>query len=74
MKPQKQRNKFIVLTGAGLQMGATIFFGAYLGKQLDLEYPHEKNWFTIGFTLLAVAIAMYNLLKQVNRINDSEDK
>ena len=55
-------------------MGATIFFGSYLGKQLDSEYPHEKNWFTIGFTLLAVAIAMYNLLKQVNRINDSEDK
>lgn len=72
MKPQKQPNKFIALSGAGLQMGATIFIGSYIGKYLDGKYPQEKEWFTIVFTLLAVVIAFYNLLKRVNRLNDSE--
>jgi F0F1-type ATP synthase assembly protein I len=72
MAPQKPRNKFIALSGAGLQMGATIFIGANFGKYLDSKYPLDKNWFTIGFTLFAVSIAMYNLLKQVNKLNDSD--
>lgn len=74
MKPRKQRNRFLALSGAGLQMGATIYIGAYLGKYLDGRYPMEKNWFTIGLTLFAVAVALYNLLKQVNRINNSDDE
>lgn len=74
MKPRKQRNRFLALSGAGLQMGVTIYIGAHIGKYLDAEYPMEKKWFTIGLTLFAVVIALYNLLKQVNRINNSEDE
>ncbi len=50
-------------------MGATIFLGAYAGKWLDQKYPLDKNWFTIGFTLVFVAIALFNVLRQVNKIN-----
>jgi len=53
----------------GLQMGVTIYLGAKLGKWLDAEYPSDKNWFTIGITLFAVAISLYHLIQQVNRIN-----
>lgn len=69
----KQRNKILELTGVAAQMGATIFLGAYLGKFLDGKYPMEKKWFTIAFTLLAVGISLYNVLKQVNRINEKDD-
>ena len=72
MAPQKPRNRFLALTGAGLQMGVTIYVGSAIGKYLDLKYPMEKNWYTIGFTLLALVLALYNLLKRVNRLNDSE--
>ena len=58
------------LSGIGLQMGATIFLGAYLGKYLDAKYPADKKWWTIGLTLFAVAISLYNVLRQVNRMND----
>jgi len=51
-------------------MGATIFLGAYAGKWLDQKYPSEKNWFTIILTLLSVAIALFNVLRQVNKMND----
>ncbi len=60
----------LALTGAGLQMGITIYAGAYLGKWLDQKYPSDKNWYTIGLTLLAVGFAMYSFLRQVNRLND----
>ena len=69
-KKPKQPNKFIQLSGIGLQMGATIFLGAYAGKWLDQKYPSEKNWFTIGLTLLAVGISLFNVLRQVNKINN----
>ena len=65
--------KFARLSGVGLQMGATIFLGAYLGKYLDEKYPSDKRWFTIGLTLFAVALALYNVLRQVNKINSEDD-
>ena len=69
-KKPKLPNNLAKLSGVGLQMGATIFLGAYAGKWLDQKYPNEKNWFTIGFTLLFVAIALFNVLRQVNKINE----
>jgi hypothetical protein len=68
-KPKKPLNTALQLSGAGLQMGVTIYLGSELGKWLDIEYPNEKGWYTIGITLFAVAIAMYHLISQVNRIN-----
>lgn len=69
----KRPNRAIELTGVAIQMGATIFLGAYLGRYLDEKYPMDKKWFTIGLTLSAVAIALYNVLRQVNKINDRDD-
>ncbi|OFZ58100.1 MAG: hypothetical protein A3D92_02695 [Bacteroidetes bacterium RIFCSPHIGHO2_02_FULL_44_7] len=66
--------RFARLSGIGLQMGATIFLGAYLGKYLDGKYPADKKWWTIGLTLLAVVISLYNVLRQVNSINSEDDK
>jgi F0F1-type ATP synthase assembly protein I len=72
MSEQKKPNRFIRLSGIGIQMAATIFLGAFLGRYLDDKYPMEKKWWTIGLTIFAVAISLYNVLKQVNRLNDSE--
>ena len=72
-KAKKEQPRFLALTGVALQMGATIYFGAALGKYLDEKYSAGDTWFTIGLTLLAVIISFYNLLKQVNRINERDD-
>jgi len=73
-QPKKNFSKFIRLSGIGIQMGATIFIGAYLGKYLDGRFPSNKKWFTIALTLLAVGISLYNILRQVNKLNEEKDE
>ncbi len=68
-KPKKPLNKFIRLTGIGLQMGITIYLASYFGKWLDIKYPNENNIYTIVLTLFGVAISFYSLLKQIKNIN-----
>lgn len=70
--PNSGYRRALRLSGIGFQMGATIFLGAYAGKYLDATYPMEKKWFTIVCTLTAVAIALYFVLKQVNKLNEGE--
>jgi uncharacterized membrane protein YfcA len=67
-------NKFLVLTGVGIQMMATIFAGAFAGKYLDEKYPAEKKWFTMGLTILAVFVSLYLVIQQLNRLNKDDDK
>ncbi len=68
-KPKKPLNKYIRLTGVGLQMGITIYLFVYLGKWLDVKYPNENEIFTIIFTLLGIVVSFYSLLRQVKSIN-----
>jgi predicted MFS family arabinose efflux permease len=71
--PKKKQPKFITLTGIAVQMGITIYGFSYLGKYLDQNYnPTGRAW-TISLVLVGVAFSLYNLLRQVNRINDAED-
>ena len=69
-KPKKSLNKYIRLTGIGLQMGITIYLASYLGKWLDVKYPNEHNLYTIGLTLAGVGLSFYSLLKQVKNIHN----
>jgi F0F1-type ATP synthase assembly protein I len=61
------------LSGIGMQMAGTIFIFAMIGKWLDEKYPSNKKWFTIGLVLFATVISMYNILRQVNKMNQEED-
>lgn len=67
-KQKKPLHKAIQLSGAGLQMGLTIYLGFLLGKWLDKTL--ETLFLKEVITLLSVFIAMYNLIKQANKIND----
>ena len=58
-----------IFTGIALQMGATIFICAWIGKKLDERYPSEKNWFTIGFVLFGVFASLYIVLQQLKSLN-----
>ena len=65
---KKPLNKAIQLSGAGLQMGLTIYLGFLLGEWLDKIL--ELNFLKTTITLLAVFLATYALIKQANKIND----
>lgn len=65
-------NKYIALTGIAFQMGATIFLCAYAGKKLDEYYQFQKKWCTMGLVLFGIVASLYLVIKQLNRINESD--
>ncbi|ARV06971.1 hypothetical protein BTO04_09860 [Polaribacter sp. SA4-10] len=68
-KPQKKPlNKALQLSGAGLQMGGTIYLGFLLGQWLDKKFQLE--FLTETITLFAIFLSMYSLIKQANKINE----
>ncbi len=68
-KSKKQLNKYLQLSSVGLQMGISIYLGAYLGKKLDAKYQFEKPVFTIAFILIALIFSMYSLLQKLKRLD-----
>jgi len=68
-KPKRQLNRYIVLTGIGLQMGITIYLASRLGKWLDATYT-ESNTYTIVLTLLGVALSFYSMLRQLKNLDN----
>ncbi|MCG1035004.1 AtpZ/AtpI family protein [Polaribacter sargassicola] len=65
---KKSLNKALRLSGAGLQMGLTIYLGFLLGEWLDAKF--KTSFLTETVALLSVFIATYSLIKQANKIND----
>ena len=68
-KEQKPRNRWIILTGAGLQMGVVMFVCAFIGKKLDNYFQTDTSWFTLGFVLFGIFASMYLLLQQIKKID-----
>jgi len=68
-KPKGQLKNALILTGVGLQMGITIYLFVLLGKWLDSEYNNGDKLFVIIGTLLGVAVSLYVIVQQLNRIN-----
>jgi hypothetical protein len=52
-------------------MGVIIFLFAYLGDWLDVKYPNPNNIGVKILVLVGVAIAFYNLNRQLKDINKS---
>lgn len=70
--PKKQtNNKWLALINIPIQMGAIIFLFSYFGNYLDEEYPNSHNLFVKILTLVGVAIAFYNINRQLKDINKS---
>ena len=67
-------NKWLAFINIPIQMGVIVFAFAYGGKWLDLKYPNTHNIYVKVLTLVGVAIAFYNLNRQLKDINKSEDE
>jgi len=69
---KKPYNKWIALINIPIQMGVIIFLFAYLGSWLDDNYPNPKFYYNKILIIVGVALAMYNVHRQVNEINKSQ--
>ncbi|KLT70608.1 MULTISPECIES: AtpZ/AtpI family protein [Flavobacterium] len=72
-EPNKSpNNKWIALINIPIQMGAIIFLFSYLGTWLDDNHPSEKVYYNKILVMVGVAIALYNVIRQVNEINKTK--
>ena len=68
--PKKQNNtKWFALINIPIQMGVIVFLFAYLGNLLDAKYPTPNTIYVKILTLVGVAIAFYNINRQLKDIN-----
>jgi len=73
--PKKRtNNKWLALINIPIQMGAIVFLFAYLGTWLDGKYPNSHNVFVKILTLVGVALAFYNINRQLKDINKSPEE
>ncbi|TDE46681.1 AtpZ/AtpI family protein [Flavobacterium rhamnosiphilum] len=71
--PNKKRaNKWLALINIPIQMGAIIFLFSYFGDWLDEKYPHPKVYYSKISVMVGVALALYNVIRQVNEINKTQ--
>jgi hypothetical protein len=68
-KPKKESllNKGARFTGAGLQMGLTIYIFNWLGSWLDNKY--QKDFLETTLTLFAIFASMYLIIVQVQKLS-----
>jgi F0F1-type ATP synthase assembly protein I len=53
-------------------MGLIILGFSYIGGWLDEKYPNTEGYFLKGITMLGVFVALYNVVKQVNQLNNNK--
>ena len=73
-KPTNRLNAYAKFSGVALQMIAIISLGTYGGVKLDEKYPNKHSLFTITFSLTAVVIAMYYVIKQATNTSNKKNK
>lgn len=61
--------RWAILSGIGIQMGVIIYLFVKGGIWLDENYNPEGKVYTIVLTLLGVAISLFLVLQQTNRLN-----
>lgn len=71
---KKQRNKWLTLINIPIQMGIIVFLFSYLGRWLDAKYTNSHNIYVKILTMLGVAIAFYNINRQLKEINKSDNE
>ena len=71
---KKQRNKWLALINIPIQMGIIVFLFAQLGQWLDHKFINKHNLYVKILTMVGVALAFYNIARQLKEINKSEEE
>jgi len=75
MKDNKDSIKgYLKYSMFAVQMGVTIYLGAFAGKKLDAMYPMEKKWFTMLLVIVSVTLSLFVLLRQLKKEDSKNNK
>ena len=69
-KRKKPLNTYIRFTSIGFQLGATIYFAAYIGKWLDTKFETEKKVFTLLLILISLVVSIWNITRQLKNMDN----
>jgi ATP synthase protein I len=72
MKEKKKTNLFVRFSSTGIQMAILIIIGALGGKYLDEKSGNENPIYAIIFSLIAIAIGLYLIIKEVLNITKED--
>ena len=73
-KNKQRRNKWIAFINIPIQLGVIVFLFSKLGQWLDGKYHNNHSIYVKILTLVGVAIAFYNIARQLKEINKTEEK
>ena len=69
----KNPGNFIRFTTLTFQMIGVIGFFSWLGYYLDDKYNSKTPWWTIGLSLFGVFISLYVVIREVLKMNQSNE-
>lgn len=70
-KDKSALSSYARYSGMAFQMIAIIGAGTYLGVFLDEKFPNKHSIYTVIFSLFAVIISVYFVVKQIIKISKS---
>jgi len=65
VKKTSNNTSFFKYFTLGFQILATVLLGVIIGQWLDRKFHVENNWFTIGFSLLMIIVAMIQVVRTI---------
>lgn len=68
-KPVKGAKRWAILSAIGIEMGVIIYGFVQLGLWLDKNYTEGGKWFLMLGTFLGIAISLYLVIKQTDKLN-----
>lgn len=70
---EPRKSDYLRYSSLGFQMAITIGLGAWAGTYLDDKYQTEKPYYSIAIILLAIAIALFQVIKEVMDLSKDDD-
>lgn len=71
---EPKKSDYLRFSSLGFQMAITIGLGAWLGTYLDNKYNTEKPYYSIVIILVSIAIALYQVIKEVMNLTKDDDE
>ena len=70
---EPRKSDYLKYSSVGFQMAITIGLFAWLGNYLDERYQTEKPYYSIACILFGIAIALYQVIKEVITMTNNND-
>ena len=71
---EPRKSDYLKYSSVGFQMAITIGLFAWLGDYLDKKYQTEKPYYSIACILVGIAIALYQVIKEVISMSNNDKK